>query len=137
MAAARSNPHGLEARGLRLFKSISEGVKLSEPEIVNLVEACRLADRLEKLNALITGDADAWSYVKLPRGDGDPVEVIINDPMKEARQHAAALRSALAPFEVAKPEQSVGEVPSNVASIKDKLTAPAGRTSSRSKRPAV
>lgn len=137
MAASRSNPHALEPRGLRLYRSIAEGKKLTEPEIANLVEACRIADRLERLNGLISGDADSWMYIKESRADDGEIQVIINDPMKEARMHAAALRSLLAPFEVAKAEQPAGEVPSNVANIKDGITKPTRRTSTRSKRSAV
>ena len=132
------NPHNLGDRGLRLYAAIADGKTLTEPEIVNLVEACRIADRLEQLNALITGDEDAWLRLKFPRFDEDPIEVLINDPMKEARMHAAALRSLLAPFEVTKAEPTAGEVPSNVANIKDGLSKPAPRRpATRSKRPAV
>lgn len=135
MTTSRANPHGLGARGLRLYKSIATGRKLSEIEVQNLVEACRISDRLEKLNELVNGDEDAWFRIKLPRTDDGVVEVLINDPMKEARMHAAALRQLLAPFEGAKSEPAAGEVPSNVANIKEAF-AKQGRPASSSKRSA-
>lgn len=135
MTISRTNPHGLGPRGLRLYKSIATSQNLSEIEVQNLVEACRISDRLEKLNDLVNGDEDAWFRIKLPRTDDGVVELLINDPMKEARMHAAALRQLLAPFEGAKSEPAAGEVPSNVASIKEALTKQ-GRSAARPKRSA-
>lgn len=135
MAVSRVNPHRLGPRGLRLYKSIVTGANLSEIETQNLVEACRISDRLEKLNELINGDEDAWFRIKLPRDDGGVVEVLINDPMKEARMHAAALRQLIAPFEGAKSDHASGEVPSNVANIKEAFQKQAG-AAARSKRSA-
>lgn len=126
MVVSRANPHKLGARGLRLYKSIATSHKLSEIETQNLVEACRISDRLEKLNELINGDDDAWFRIKLPRTDDGVVELLINDPMKEARMHAAALRQLIAPFEVAKSDEGAKEVPSNVANIKEALTRKGG-----------
>lgn len=126
MVVSRANPHKLGARGLRLYKSIATGHKLSEVEVQNLVEACRISDRLEKLNELINGDEDAWFRLKLPRNDDGVIEILINDPMKEARMHAAALRQLIAPFEAVKSDEGTKEVPSNVANIKEALTRKSG-----------
>lgn len=137
MAVSRANPHRLGTRGLRLWKSIATGRKLSEIESQNLVEACRIADRLEKLDEMIRGDEDAWFRIKLPRNDEGVVEVLINDPMKEARMHAAALRQLIAPFEGVKSDEGAKEVPDNVADIKSKLPPGLGGPAARKKRPAV
>lgn len=136
MVVSRANPHRLGARGLRLWKSIATGQKLSEVESQNLVEACRIADRLEKLDELIRGDEDVWFRLKLPRTDDGVVELLINDPMKEARMHAAALRQLIAPFEAVKSDEGTKEVPSNVANIKSALGAKQGSSAARSKRSA-
>ncbi|MDR6868462.1 hypothetical protein J2Y69_003078 [Microbacterium resistens] len=133
---SRTNPHGLGARGLRLYKSIATGQNLTEIEVQNLVEACRISDRLEKLHELINGDEDAWFRIKLPRMDDGVIELLINDPMKEARMHAAALRQLIAPFEGAKRDEGAGEVPSNVASIREGLEARKGGAAARPKRSA-
>lgn len=135
MAVSRTNPHALGARGLRLYKSIATGRNLSEIEVQNLVEACRISDRLEKLHLLVNGDEDAWFRLKLPRTDDGVIELLINDPMKEARMHAAALRQLLAPFEGMKSDEGAKEVPSNVANIKEALSKQGG-SAARPKRSA-
>ena len=135
MAVSRSNPHHLGARGLRLWKSIATGKNLSEIEMQNLLEACRIADRLEKLDELVRGDEDAWLRIKESRISDEVIEIYINDPMKEARMHAAALRQLIAPFEAVKSDEGTKEVPSNVASIKEAI-ARKGGAAARPKRSA-
>ena len=56
-------------------------------------EACRIKARLDKLEAIITGDDDSWLTVTEVAGD---LEVTINRPLAEARQQALALRAVLA-----------------------------------------
>jgi hypothetical protein len=140
MAARRpANPHRLGDRGLKLFRDITKSRTLTLLEEEQLVEACRIADRLAKLNDLIDGSEDAWFRLKLPRADDGVIEVLINDPMKEARMHAAAFRQLMAPFEgAAAAGESPGEVPSNVSDIKSKLPAAAqGGSATRKKRSEV
>ena len=141
MVESPPNPHKLEPRGLELFGELTGAKTPSRAELIIIVEACRLADRLERLNDLIIGDEDAWFRIKLPRTDEGVVELLINDPMKEARMHAAALPALLAKLEpaVSDPdEQSPSEgVPSNVADIKSKLPPKLGGAAARKKRPAV
>lgn len=137
MAASKANPHRLGTRGLRLYKAIATGRNLTELEVQNLVEACRISDRLEKLNDLLLGDEDSWFRLKLPRNDDGVIEILINDPMKEARMHAASLRSLLAPFEGERAADPAGEVPDNVSEIKSKLPPKLGGAAARSKRSPV
>lgn len=59
---------------------------------VLLDEACRLADRLDELDRMLTGDAETWAYVREGRGDDDPLQLVINSAMSEARMTATALR---------------------------------------------
>lgn len=56
-------------------------------------EACRIKARLDKLEAIITGDDGSWLDVKEQAGE---LEVVINRPLAEARQQALALRAVLA-----------------------------------------
>ncbi|WP_336633440.1 MULTISPECIES: hypothetical protein [unclassified Microbacterium] len=139
MAARRPsapvNPHRLGDRGLALFEALHKG--RTPAEIVTLVEACRLADRLEKFDGLINGDRDSWLQLDLNES-GDEITVVLTDVVRQARMHAATLKALLAGFEAsaaAGSEPAAGEVPSNVSSIKAKLS-PTGRTSSRSQRSA-
>lgn len=138
--AAPPNPHRLGDRGLALYDAVAEGRKLSAPEVVTLVEACRLADRLERFDGLINGDRDSWLQLDLNE-TGDEITVVLTDVVRQARMHAATLKTLLAGFESSAGAENegapTGEVPSNVANIKDGLAKPARRTSTRSKRSAV
>ncbi len=141
VATIPENPHNLGERGLDLYESVATGKTLTRPEVVNLVEACRLADRLEKFDGLIRGDSAEWFEFEQSL-DGRVVTVQVADVVRQARMHAATLKALLAGFESSKAAEDAaeppGEVPANVASIKDGLKAPGSRrTTARSKRSTV
>jgi hypothetical protein len=79
--------------GTRLVAELS---KADDPYAITIliVEAGRLATRLEKLDALLTGDADAWLRLRI-NGD-QTVEVKVDGALAEARQSATVLRHLLA-----------------------------------------
>lgn len=57
-------------------------------------EACRIADRLEQLNATLTGDDNTW--MRLTKGRDQVIEVRIDTALQESRQQATVLRQLLA-----------------------------------------
>lgn len=57
-----------------------------------VLEACRIADRLEKLDALLSGDVEEWARIRDARYEGDDTVLVINTAMSEARLQAVALR---------------------------------------------
>ena len=59
-----------------------------------LEEGCRIADRLDKLDGLLSGGADAWCRITEDRG-GDLV-LSVDSALIEARQQAGVLRLLLA-----------------------------------------
>lgn len=63
-------------------------------------QAARLADRLEAIDKLMSGQADAWAVVSLPRSDEKRgrviVEVQVDDALKEERALATLFRHVLA-----------------------------------------
>lgn len=63
-------------------------------------QAARIADRLEALDLLLSGHADAWAVLSLPRSDAKRgrivVEVQVAEPLKEERALAVLFRSVLA-----------------------------------------
>lgn len=138
--AAPANPHKLGDRGAALFDAVSTGRTMSAIDIVNLVEACRLADRLEKFHDLLTGERSEWFLLKLSE-DGDEITVEVSDVVNKARLHASTMKTLLAGFEASVGAESeaapTGEVPSNVANIKEGLTKPTRRAPARQKRSAV
>lgn len=55
-------------------------------------QAAHTADYVERLRALHAGDPDAWLKVKI---GAKTVEVVVNDPLKEARMQSEQLRRLL------------------------------------------
>lgn len=60
-----------------------------------LEEACRIADRLDKLDALVRGDAKVWA-VLVHDLRTETYELRIDSALIEARQQANVLRQILA-----------------------------------------
>jgi len=85
-------PSGLADRGVRLWAdSIAAREDWSPGDRLLLEEACRLADRLDRLDALLSGDLKAWASIEWPFEDA-PAALVISSVMIEARQSAAELR---------------------------------------------
>ncbi len=81
-----------QSAGERLVLSLSRPDEPFSIEIL-VIEAGRVADRLEKLADVLSGDADTWA--RLIGGRGDVVELRIDGAMGEARQNATVLRQLL------------------------------------------
>lgn len=61
---------------------------------VMIVEAGRIADRLEKLDALLSGERESWLSLRL--GRDKQLEVKVDNALGEARHQATTLRGLLA-----------------------------------------
>ncbi len=61
---------------------------------VMITEAARIADRLDKLDAVLSGEESAWA--KLIDGRDSVVEVRVDNALAEARQQATVLRHLIA-----------------------------------------
>jgi hypothetical protein len=77
----------LGPRGLRLWLSLCARVD-GERGLVLLEEACRTADRLDRLDALLVGDVESWARIETDQGES---ELVIDSALAEARQQGAAL----------------------------------------------
>lgn len=87
---------GLATRGRRLWVALHDKVD-GERGLVLLEEACRIADRLDKLDALLKGDADVWCRLVVDiNGDGSVYELRVSSALIEARQQANTLRQLVA-----------------------------------------
>jgi hypothetical protein len=85
-------PKGLEPRGKRLWREALEARPALGPgERVLLEEACRLADRLERLNVSVTGGA----LPEVETDDGVVFTLVTNAAQQEARLAVIALRQVL------------------------------------------
>lgn len=82
-----------ESPGTRLIEALSRPDDPFSIEVL-IIEAARVADRLEKLDDLLSGEAETWARV-LSRRD-DVVELTVDGAMVEARQQATVLRQLLA-----------------------------------------
>jgi hypothetical protein len=85
---------GFGPRGARLWRETAADaeLKLSPAEVVLLEEACRLADRLDRLDDFLCGRQDAWLRFHARNEDGSVVRVVVDRALSEARQQADTLR---------------------------------------------
>lgn len=71
------------------------GVEMGPAHRVLLVEACRLADRLDRFDRVLSGGG--WFFER-PDDDGR-VEIVIDSVLSEARQYASVLKQMVAQLE--------------------------------------
>jgi hypothetical protein len=86
-------PRYLRARGRRLWAELTAD-NPGPADVVLIEEACRLADRLDKLDAILGGRDKAWITLEIPEG-GVTAEVIVDKVLSEARQQQIALKQLL------------------------------------------
>lgn len=110
---AAFKPTGLGPRGLALWKAYAptDGSNLKRALLVG--ELCRAADRLDRLDALISGDVETWARVRLPKNESEMV-LRIDSPVTEARQLANVVRQMLNQLD---DEPTVGQAPTSPAQI--------------------
>jgi len=84
---------------------------------VLIEEACRIADRLDRLDRILTGSDAEWMRFQVA-DDGD-VTVIIGAPLAEARQQATALKAILAELR----QSTAAPATAEEGSILDQLAA--------------
>lgn len=81
-------------RGAQLWQELDAAGRTSDPAArVLSEEACRLADRLERLDAILRGEAHEW--LRVDTQDGTSV-LVVDKALSEARQQAIALKTILA-----------------------------------------
>lgn len=66
-----------------------------------LEEAARIADRLDRLDALLVGDTDVW-FVLVHNTRTEDYEIKVDAALVEARQQASVLRQLIASLPLAK-----------------------------------
>lgn len=96
-------PDWLKARGLELWIEVTQAHDLNASALVLLGEACRTADRLERMAAALSSRTTMWFEI----GDIDQatelgVPVIVNGMIGEARQLQTSLRQTLTTLGVLK-----------------------------------
>ena len=90
-------PTGLSAGGRALWKSITDDHELDASQLVQLTEACRAKDRLDKLDELLRADVDTWATLHLdPSSDGQVYELRITQALQRANDTANLLKQLIA-----------------------------------------
>ena len=85
----------LGKRGGQLWTEMTTDASWGPAELVLLEEACRLADRMDRLDSLLSGDIDTWLRLRVD-DSGVDVSVQVDSALSEARQHAVAFKAILA-----------------------------------------
>lgn len=86
-------PPSLGARGRALWKSLGQTAGTPAGELA--LEACRSADRLERLDSYL-GGRDAWlDLVEQVEGSGR-LEIVVDKALAEARQQQTTFKALLA-----------------------------------------
>lgn len=103
-------PLGLQDRGATLWSAL--GQTLGTPAGELALEACRIADRLDKLDALLRGDR--WvDLIQPDEDDSSTYVVVVDKAMAEARGQQATLLAILTKLGI---EAKAGDGPTEGAS---------------------
>jgi hypothetical protein len=98
---------------MAMWESLSAGREFDAAWAVLIEEACRIADRLEKLDLLLRGDVDTWARIEDDyTGGGSHKEIVLvfDDALAEARQQANALRQIVTSLKLGQAsEKSTGK----------------------------
>jgi hypothetical protein len=98
-------PADLDDRGAQLWRDMGGSWEQDPGARVLLHEACRLADRMEKLDRVLRGDVDTWLSFELPRdgSEDEPLRLKVDSALGEARLHVTTLRQVLAQLRRVRP----------------------------------
>ena len=106
MAAPRT-PAGLQVKGARLWREMHALTTYNPAEMVMLEEACRIADRLDRLHAALEGG----DYLRLQEATDGSGDIVLrpDSALNEARQQANQLKQLVAALRL--PDEKTGERP--------------------------
>lgn len=79
--------------GSQLWNEMTADGPLPSMAMVLLLEACRIADRLDQLDENLRGGVAEWLQLEV---DGNTTTVIIDRALSESRQQATALKGLIA-----------------------------------------
>ena len=106
--AASTAPTGLGKGGKALWKAITDDHDLDAPQKVQLEEACRAKDRLDRLDSLLRGDLDSWLSIQ-EFDDGRPAVLVINSALTQANATANLMKQLIAALRL--PDEQTGKRP--------------------------
>lgn len=123
------SPTGLDSGGRMLWKSITtDHVGLDAPQLVQLEEACRAKDRLDRLDKLLRGDVETWMRLT-HRTQTEDYELKIDAALAQANATANVMKQLLAALRL--PDEKTGKRPQyRGARGAQKPSTPGGKISS-------
>ena len=101
-------PDGLADGGRDLWRSVTETHDLDAVQEVQLLEACRAKDRLDKLDGLLRGDVETWATLTHNLQTQD-YELKIDKALAQANTTANMLKQLLAALRL--PDEVTGKRP--------------------------
>lgn len=107
-------------RGARLWAQMHEGRGLAPTHVVLLEEACRIADRLDRLDAMLADPGRAWINFQVSE-DGAEITVTVDRLLSEARMQETTLKNVVQELRQALDGEAAGQPPSAAPT-----TSPAG-----------
>lgn len=94
---ASSVPAGLSTGGRSLWRNVTAAHTLDATQKVQLVEACRAKDRLDRLDDLLRGDVDTWMKLTVDiNSDGQIYELRVTQALSQANATANLMKQLLA-----------------------------------------
>ncbi|MFV2094838.1 hypothetical protein ACFHW1_05015 [Micromonospora sp. LOL_014] len=101
-------PVGLGTGGRALWRDIVRDHDLDAPQRVQLHEACRAKDRLDKLDALLRGDVGSWARLTHDLRTED-YELRIDAALSAANNTANLMKQLIAALRL--PDEATGKRP--------------------------
>jgi hypothetical protein len=103
-------PTGLSSGGSLLWDQITEAHDLDATQVVQLEEACRAKDRLDKLDLILRADVDTWAKLTVDvSSDGQVYELRMTQALSQANATANLLKQLLAALRL--PDAQTGKKP--------------------------
>jgi len=103
-----SAPEGLGPGGSELWSQIASQADLDAVQQVQLLEACRAKDRLDKLDLLLAADVETWA-VLTHRLQTNDYELVIDKSLAAANSTATVMKQLLAALRL--PDAATGKKP--------------------------
>lgn len=132
MAAGTRTPTGLGKGGRALWSAVTEAHSLDVTQEVQLLEACRAKDRLDRLDEVLRGDAEVWMRLT-HRLNTEDYELKIDAALAQANATANLMKQLLAALRL--PDEATGKRP-QVRAARGAYT-PSGKPSARDRLKAV
>ena len=119
--------------GAALWQAVTEAHELDETQRVQLVEACRMKDRLDKMDELLRGNIAAWATIE--HYEGNTSVLVISSVLDKANATANAMKQLIAamrlPDAAGKRPQYRGPRGAQAPSTPGGKSSAAGRAASR------